>query len=83
MAEIRIGRPPTRFTNPWAELLGCEVRFCQAELCDRARLRFCALRRAWLERRGELRTHWEHARGRRAKLVYEKLLKQMGAWDGE
>lgn len=83
MAEVRKGRPPTRFTNPWREELGCEVNVCQAEHCDRERMRFCALRKAWLERKRELRGHWDQARSKRSRAVYERLLKQMGAWDGE
>lgn len=83
MSEVRKGRPPTRFTNPWKELLGCEVNVCQAEHCDQERMKFCALRKAWLQRRRELREHLAQARSKRSRAVYEQLLKQMGADDGE
>lgn len=78
-----MGKKPYRFTNPWQEKLGCEVNVCQAGHCDPARMKFCALRMAWLERRRELREHLAQARSKRAKAIYERLLKQLGAGDGE
>ena len=36
--------------NPWTEKLGCEVNVCQAKQCDEARMKVCALRKAYLWR---------------------------------
>ncbi len=44
-----------RAGNPWAEEVGCEVNYCEAEWCDKGRVQWCALRKVYRERVAYLR----------------------------
>jgi len=67
-----------RVENRWKAELGCEVKVCEAGLCDRGRMEVCALRAAYLERRAELRKRLAECRSERLRDVIKGMLREMG-----
>ncbi len=79
----RLGSEDSPALNPWKQELGCEVRVCEAQLCDRERMDICALRAAYLERRAELRKRLAECRSERIRGLLKGMLESLEGVNSE